>query len=170
MRQTAPMRVVVMGVTGSGKSVVGRELAARGGWPFLDGDDFHSPQARQKMARGEGLTDADRLPWLTRLRRELETRGDVVLACSALRRGYRNALRVGQVAFVFLNVPPALLRERLAARHGHYAGPELLPSQLATLELPGADERDVLALDVGAADTPQGLARRALRALGVAHA
>lgn len=163
-------RVVVMGVAGSGKSVVGRELAAQGGWPFLDGDDFHSPQARQKMARGKGLTDAERLPWLALLRWELEARADVVLACSALRRGYRDTLRVGQVAFVFLNVPGALLRERLAARSGHYAGPELLPSQLAALEAPGADEPDVLTLDVTAADTPAALARRALAALGAAHA
>ena len=101
---------------------------------------------------------------------EALARADVVLACSALRRGYRDTLRVGQVAFVFLNVPQALLRERLAARSGHYAGPELLPSQLATLEPPGADEPDVVALDVRAAETPADLARRALETLGVAHA
>lgn len=169
-RQTVPMRVVVMGVSGSGKTSVGLELSARVGWPFLDADDFHAPEARRKMARGQALTGADRAPWLTRLRSELEARADVVLACSALRRAYRDALRVPGVHFLFLNVPEPLLRARLEAREGHYADETLLPSQLATLEPPGLDERDVLSLDVTARDTPAGLARRALAALDVARA
>lgn len=164
------MRLVVMGVEASGKSTVGREVAARSGWPFLDGDDFHTPEARRKMAGGQALTDADRAPWLARLRSELGARPDVVLACSALKRSYRDALRWPGVRFLFLNVPEPLLRERVAARTGHYAGAALLPSQLATLEAPGPDEADVLTLDVGAADLPTDLARRALDALGAAHA
>jgi gluconokinase len=174
------MRVVVMGVSGSGKTSVGLELSARTGWPFLDGDDFHTPEARRKMARGEALTDADRVPWLARLRAELEARPDMVLACSALRRAYREALRTPELPlssqhFLFLNVPEPLLRARLEARAGHYADETLLPSQLATLEPPGPDEPDVLTLDVAARDTPADLARRALDALGrnplrVAHA
>lgn len=164
------MRLVVMGVEASGKSTVGREVAALTGWPFLDGDDFHSPEAREKMTHGQALTDTDRAPWLARLRAELEARPDAVLACSALRRVYRNTLRVEGTHFVFLNVPEGLLRERVAARTGHYAGAALLPSQLATLEPPATDEPDVVTLDVTAADTPADLARRALSALGVVHA
>ncbi|KEF35587.1 carbohydrate kinase [Deinococcus sp. RL] len=164
------MRLVVMGVAGSGKTTLGRELSARTGWPFLDGDDFHTPDARRRMARGEALTDADRWPWLARLRAELGAREGVVLACSALRRVYRDALRGPGVRFLFLRVPEALLRERLAARRGHYAGPDLLPSQLAVLEEPGQNEADVRTLDVAASDTPADLAARALTALGVAHA
>lgn len=168
--QTVSMRLVVMGAAGSGKTTVGRELSARTGWPFLDGDDFHTPEARRRMARGEALTDADRWPWLERLRAELGTRPAAVLACSALRRVYRDRLRGPGVRFLFLRVPELLLRERLAARTGHYAGPDLLPSQLATLEPPGRDEPDVLTLSVTAADTPTALAARALTALGAARA
>lgn len=164
------MRVVVMGVSGSGKTTVGREVAARAGWPFLDGDDFHVPGARARMARGEGLTDADRAPWLARLRAGLEALPDVVLACSALRRAYRDALRMPGLTFLFLDVPRELLQARLAARAGHYAGPGLLPSQLATLEAPSPDEPDAVTLAVTAADTPADLTRRALDVLGVAHA
>ena len=164
------MRLVVMGVEASGKSTVGREVAALTGWPFLDGDDFHTPEARRKMAQGQGLTDADRAPWLARLRAELEARPDAVLACSALRRVYRDALRVGGTRFLFLNVPESLLRGRVTARAGHYAGLSLLPSQLATLEAPGPEEPDAVTLDVSAADIPADLARRALDALGVTHA
>ncbi|MDL2343439.1 gluconokinase, GntK/IdnK-type [Deinococcus sp. MIMF12] len=164
------MRLVVMGAAGSGKTTVGREVSARSGWPFLDGDDFHSQESRRRMARGEALTDADRWPWLERLRTELEARPAAVLACSALRRAYRDALRGPGVRFLFLRVPEALLHGRLAARSGHYAGPDLLPSQLAALEEPGRDEPDVLTLGVTAADSPADLAARALTALGVAHA
>lgn len=122
------------------------------------------------MARGQALTDADRAPWLARLRSELEARPAVVLACSALRRAYRDALRLPELSFLFLNVPESLLRARLEVRAGHYADGALLPSQLATLELPGPDEGDVLTLEVTATDTPADLARRALAALDVSHA
>ncbi|MEF2278071.1 shikimate kinase [Deinococcus sp. YIM 134068] len=127
------MRLVVMGVEASGKSTVGREVAARAGWPFLDGDDFHTPEARRRMGGGQALTDADRAPWLARLRSELEARPDVVLACSGLKRPYRDALRVPGVRFLFLNVPEPLLREHVAASVSHDAGMVLPPSHLATL-------------------------------------
>ena len=154
-----------MGVSGSGKTEVGQEVAARTGWSFLEGDDFHTEEARKRMAAGEGLTDEDRWPWLARLRSELEAQTDVVLACSALRRAYRDRLRGQAVRFVFLNVPEAVLRERLEERKGHFAGADLLPSQLATLEHPSDDEADVLTLDVTGTETFAELAERVLEQL-----
>lgn len=164
------MKLVVMGVAGSGKTALGQELSARLGWPFLDADDFHTPEARARMSAGEGLTDAERAPWLARLRSELEARPRVVLACSALRRSYREALRGHEVRFVFLDVPEVLLRARLEQRTGHYAGLSLLPSQLAALEAPEPDEEDVLVLEVTAQSSPEGLARRVLEHLELARA
>jgi carbohydrate kinase (thermoresistant glucokinase family) len=135
---TSP-RVVLMGVTGSGKTTVGRALARRLGAPFLDADDLHSADAKAAMHAGRPLDDAERAPWLVRLRDALRNLGDgpVVLACSALKRSYRDALRDGVPAltFVELDVDPATLEHRLEERTGHFAGPDLLPSQLATLEL-----------------------------------
>jgi len=164
------MRLVVMGVAGSGKTALGDELSARLDWPFLDADDFHTPQARARMAAGEGLTDAERAPWLARLRSELEARPRVVLACSALRRAYREALRGEGVRFVFLDVPEVLLRARLEERTGHYAGLSLLPSQLAALEAPEPDEGDVLVLEVTPDTLPGSLAHRVLESLELARA
>ena len=93
-------RVIVMGVSGSGKSTLGRALGAALHAPFLDGDDYHTPQARARMHAGHGLTDADRAPWLARLRAELDAQGRVVLACSALKRTYRDALRAPGTRFL----------------------------------------------------------------------
>jgi gluconokinase len=137
--------IVVMGVAGAGKTTVGRELAQAIGWEFRDADEFHSPANIAKMHRGEGLTDADRAPWLDALRGLIETvvreGRRVVLACSALKQSYREMLsphggasRV--VRYVFLDVPADVLRERLEHRERHFAPPELLASQLATLESP----------------------------------
>ncbi len=145
------MVVVVMGVTGAGKTTIGRLLAARLGAAFLDADDFHPPENVAKMRAGTALTDADRAPWLERLNAELRAResaGGVVLACSALKASYRDVLArdVGSVTFVHLTGARALLAERLAARRGHYMNPTLLDSQLATLQAPeGAIEVDVAA-------------------------
>jgi gluconokinase len=142
------LAVVVMGVSGSGKTTVGRILARRRGWTFLDADDFHSAASVQKMRRGEPLTDADRAPWLDALAaalREHLGRGDsVVLACSALKASYRDVLRVDdRVRFAFLRAAAPLLEQRLAGRAGHYFNPALLESQLETLEPP----EDALVLD-----------------------
>ena len=138
---TPPPRVVVLtGVAGAGKTTVGRALAARLGWAFADADDYHSAAANARMARGQGLTDADRAPWLDRLAALVgdRVRGGppTVLACSALKAAYRDRLAGPGVAFAWLDVPPDVLAERLRRREGHVAGPDLLPSQLATLEPP----------------------------------
>jgi gluconokinase len=131
-----------MGVSGAGKSAVGRALARRLGWAFHDADDHHSAAAKAKMARGDGLTDADREPWLRRVRqvveRHLRDETGAVIACSALRSAYRDALAHPDepVRFLWLDVPAAVLQDRLAQRTGHFAGPSLLASQLDTLEPP----------------------------------
>ena len=138
--------VVVMGVSGSGKSTVGRRLATKLGVPFVDGDDEHTPAAKERMAQGIPLDDAWRAPWLDRLDAILRehVEGGLVLACSALTRAYRRRLARGvpSVAFVALVARREVLAARLAARHGHFAGPALLDSQLATLEL-GDDVKTV---------------------------
>lgn len=148
MPSPAPLALVVMGVSGCGKSTVGAALAAHLGWPFLDADDFHPPANRAKMAAGQPLTDADRAPWLATLRDELSAHlarnSGVVLACSALRRAYRDVLRAaapdGQVRFLHLTVDRSALAHRLQNRPGHFFNPALLDSQLATLESPSPDE------------------------------
>ena len=131
------MIVVVMGVSGAGKTTIGQALAAALGWPFVEADDLHPPANVAKMARGEPLDDADRAPWLEAVAARMRALDDGVVACSALRERYRDVLRVRpDVRFVLLDVPPALLQQRLAARRGHFMPPSLLPSQLATLERP----------------------------------
>ncbi len=159
-----------MGVSGSGKTTLGQALATRTGWPFLDGDDFHTSEARAKMAAALGLSNEDRHPWLERLRAELLARPKVILACSSLRRSYRDVLRVPDARFVFLDVPQSLLLERLQERGGHYAQADLLPSQLQTLEPPDRREADVLTLHVTAQDSSADLTQLTLSALGIADA
>jgi gluconokinase len=136
--------IVVMGVSGAGKTAVGRELARAIGWEFHDADDFHSEENIAKMHRGEGLTDADRQPWLEALRQLVASvvrdGRHAVLACSALKQAYRDMLIPdgipgGAIRFAFLNVPREELERRLEHRQ-HFAGPSLLESQLATLEPP----------------------------------
>jgi gluconokinase len=145
--------VVVMGVSGVGKSSVGARLAARLGTTFLDADDFHPPANVERMRAGIALTDADRAEWLdalaARLAQAVADNESAVLACSALKRSYRDVLRRGapQLRLVHLTGSRALLAERIAARADHYMPPSLLPSQLALLEAPGADER-AITLDV----------------------
>ena len=150
----APTALVVMGVSGSGKSTVGKELAARLLWPYADGDSFHSPENVAKMAAGIPLTDADRWPWLRTVEHwiaeELRAGSSCVVGCSALRTSYRDLLREattglpgGTVRFVFLDVDRELLRQRLIARHGHFMHADMLDSQLATLEPPSAAEHSI---------------------------
>lgn len=135
------MIVVVMGVSGSGKTTVGRALAQRLRWPFHDADDFHSQANVDKMARGVPLIDADREPWLASLQGLLRQIGDrhAVLACSALRSAFRQRLASAghDVRFVYLKASKEVLAQRLAQREGHYMPVSLLQSQLDTLEEPG---------------------------------
>jgi gluconokinase len=139
--------VVVMGVSGSGKSTVGAALAARQGLPFLDADDFHPASNVAKMSRGIPLTDRDRWPWLAALgaamREQAGWSGGVVAACSALKRKYRERLveQVGQpVRYLLLDGDRETLLERVRRRQDHYMPASLLDSQLADLERPDADE------------------------------
>lgn len=134
--------VVVMGVSGVGKTAVGSRLADRLGFAFADADDDHPKANRDKMASGTPLGDADRAPWLERLRRRVVaslTGGtSLVLACSALKAAYRDALAGGdpRVVFVHLDAPRDFLAERISARSGHWFPPDLLDSQFAALETP----------------------------------
>ena len=146
------MIVLLMGPAGSGKTAVGIRLAKQLSWEFADGDDFHSPANKERMSRGVGLTDEDRVPWLQSIRQAMDqwlAQGrNVVLACSALRHSYRERLGVHSnskdVKLVYLKGPYDLLLERLRARKGHYATERLLASQLADLEEPtGAITVDV---------------------------
>lgn len=146
----APQTLVLTGVSGAGKSTVGRALADRIGAVLLDADDFHPEANRQKMAAGVALTDADREPWINTLAAELDRRahaGDrVVLACSALRRYHRARLldAVPDVALVHLDVGPEELARRLADRTEHFMPADLLDSQLADLEDPSGDHHAVV--------------------------
>eukprot|EP00088_Acartia_fossae_P017070 TRINITY_DN19659_c0_g1_i1.p1 TRINITY_DN19659_c0_g1~~TRINITY_DN19659_c0_g1_i1.p1 ORF type:complete len:165 (+),score=21.29 TRINITY_DN19659_c0_g1_i1:1-495(+) len=141
-------RIVIMGVSGCGKTTVGTTLADKIGGQFQDGDWFHSQENRAKMGAGTPLTDADREPWLQSLKRILEEKENVVLACSALKYSYRQKLRESEqttrdkVVFVHLEVPESILLERLTARQAHYFPQHLLTSQLQCLE--PANEGEVI--------------------------
>jgi len=139
------MRVVVMGVTGCGKSTAGASLAASLGIPFADADDFHPASNVAKMAAGIPLVDGDRWPWLDAVGEWLSSHPDAVIACSALKRSYRDRLRddAGAVVFVHLSARQSVLAERVARRsavEGHFAGVDLLASQFAALEPLAFDE------------------------------
>ncbi len=156
---TAPSRrtaIVVMGVSGSGKSTVGVGVAARLGLGFVDGDRLHSPASVAKMQAGVPLQDDDRWPWLDRVGACLaDVAGwpaGVVVACSALKRSYRERIRAAApaVRFVFLDGAADVIAPRMATRSGHYMPGALLESQLRTLERPGFDEPDVVRIDIAA--------------------
>jgi len=141
--------LLLMGVSGSGKTTVGRMLASELGWEFADGDDYHPAANVEKMRNGIPLADADRAPWLETLRALIAgwiaAGKNAVLACSALKRVYRKSLRVApEVQVVYLKGTPELLRQRLRARVGHFMTERMLASQLAALEEP----EDAVVVDV----------------------
>lgn len=156
---------VVMGVTGSGKTTIGSLLAERAGITFADADDYHPESNKQKMAAGHPLTDEDRQPWLETLNGLLvhwfQSGQGGVLACSALKNSYRSTLETeippGIVHFILLDVPKEVLIERLKARHHSFMNPDLLDSQIATLEAPSSEvalkidnnrDQDVVVADI----------------------
>lgn len=149
-------QIVVMGVSGCGKSTLAAGLAGQMQLEMVDGDDLHLPESVAKMRAGIALRDEDRWPWLERIGQCLDAPAQAghgrVVACSALRRIYRDRIRqyAPQVRFVFLDGSADTLRQRMALRVGHYMPAELLASQLDTLERPAADETDVIRLDIEA--------------------
>ena len=160
------MIVILMGVAGSGKTTLGTLLAQRLGWRFIEADDYHSPQEIQHMLAGQPLSDAERQPWLAKLRQVLADcvarKENAVLACSALKESYRRQLTIDAqaVRFVYLKGDPAVIRQRLRSRSGHFAKENLLASQYATLEEP--DDALIVAVD----DEPERLVQRISDALG----
>jgi gluconokinase len=140
--------LILMGVVGSGKTTVGIQLAKKLGWQFADGDDFHPQVNVEKISHGIALTDSDRAPWLAALRAAIDKwnseRRNVVLACSALKRSYRNQLQAAGVQFIYLKGDYDLIAARLHFRHGHFATESILKSQLADLEEPD----DAITIDV----------------------
>ena len=161
------MVAIIFGVSGVGKTTVGQLLARELGWKFYEADDFH-PQANiEKMKSGLPLNDQDREPWLTSLRELIErcvdAGEDAVLACSALKRKYRDHLRVNnQVKFIFLRGDRAQVSKQIEQRHGHFMNPKLLDSQFADLEEPEPDE-GVITIEIGR--SPDELVREIKRKL-----
>jgi gluconokinase len=166
------MIVVLGGVSGSGKSAVGTVLAARLGWAYEDSDALHSPAEIAKMRSGVPLTDADRWPWLAAVAAWMDQRigagESAVVACSALKRSYRDYLYRDRpaVRIAILHGDPDMLAARLAARRGHFFPPRLLESQLADLEMPGDGEPTLL---VAVTRAPAELADEIIRRLGLGH-
>ena len=157
-----PMVAVVMGVSGSGKTTVGILLAETLGWQFQEGDNLHPTENVAKMSAGIPLSDADRLPWLRRIAETIDgwrARGESgVVTCSALKRSYRDVI-IGdrpEVRLVYLKGSPDLIRQRMAARHGHFMPTTLLDSQFSILEEPSPDENPIV-VDIGG--QPQEIAR-----------
>ena len=143
-------RVVIMGVSGCGKSSVGAGLAARLGLNYRDGDDLHPPENVAKMRAGMPLTDGDRWPWLDRVGQVLLAEAPVIVGCSALKRAYRDRIRTaagGPVTFVHLAGSQEVIAARMALRQGHYMPLSLLDSQFAALEPPAAAEAITVSID-----------------------
>lgn len=161
------MVVIAMGVVGSGKTTIGRLLAQQLGWQFADADDFHSSANIDRIRRGIPLCDEDRQPWLESLRSAIAgwilNRTNAVLACSALKEKYRQTLDVGpEVRFVYLKGSASLIAKRLHAREGHFAGEQILASQIADLEEP----EQAIVVDIS--KTPSEIVADIRRKLGLA--
>lgn len=156
-----------MGVAGAGKTLVGRAVSSALGWPFLDADEFHSPENIAKMESGTALDNLDRAAWLDALRTALSrvqhSGGNAVLACSALGRAFRESLREGftDMRFVYLKADPALVRARVAARSDHFMPASLVASQFDALEEPD----DAIVID--ASEVPDVIVSGILRELGI---
>jgi len=167
MQTTPPTVLVVMGVSGTGKSTVARSLADALGWPMEEGDDLHPEANVDKMEQGIPLTDDDRWPWLDRVGEWIDAQGRKgepgIVTCSALKRAYRDRLRRPNVTFVHLAGTRETIGRRMAARSGHFMPLSLLESQLDTLEPPGPDEQ-VITVDLGG--TPEEEVAVVLHALG----
>lgn len=146
--------IILMGVSGTGKTSVGNEIARRLGWKMIDGDDLHPKANILKMAQGTPLNDEDRMPWLERIRDaafSLEQKNEIgIIVCSALKKRYRDFLREGneRLQFLHLHGEMALILERMQQRQGHFMKAEMLKSQFDTLEMPQADEPDVLNVSI----------------------
>lgn len=160
--------IIVMGVSGAGKTVVGRGVAEKLGARFADADDFHPPENKAKMGRGEPLTDAERAPWLANLRRDVIAAtapgAKTVLACSALKKAHRVVLKEdgeSWIKFVFLRGDFDLIKARIEARQGHYMKSDLLASQFAALEAPTAAEAMIVPID----DPPEMIVAEIVRRL-----
>ncbi|QIV88430.1 gluconokinase [Glutamicibacter mishrai] len=164
--------IIVMGVSGSGKTTIGQMLADELNRQFIDGDSLHPESNKQKMAAGEALNDQDREPWLKVIGQKLAegtSQGEpLVIACSALKRSYRDLIRSLEPSTIFVHLAgvPTVIRDRMNARSHEYMPSSLLDSQLATLELPTADEA-VLTADIS--KSPQDIVRQLVVDLGVAH-
>lgn len=166
------MIIILMGVTASGKSTIAAELVRRTGWSFAEADDYHSEANKLKMHAGIPLTDADRMPWLASLHQVIANwyrdGRDGIMTCSALKQSYRDTLvrdiPSGVCRFVLLEAPPAVLEERIRERPGHFMNPDLLQSQIDTLEQPKN------ALRVDATGTPAAVAENILNQLAPASA
>jgi gluconokinase len=161
------MILIVMGVVGAGKTTIGRLLAEQLHYEFADADDFHPQDNVEKISHGIALSDEDRKPWLARLRAKILVwqagKTNAVLACSALKRAYREELDTGpDVHFVYLKGNPDLIAQRLRARHGHFAGTSILASQVADLEEPAS----AITVDIG--QTPAQIVAQIRRKLGLA--
>jgi gluconokinase len=173
LRSLRPLSIIVMGVSGSGKSTLAKTLAAAIGCPFLEGDEYHSPESVLKMRAGTPLTDTDRWPWLERLSHAIGAavaeHGIAVASCSSLKRSYRDSLRAAialPVCFVLLEASREELTRRMTHRSGHYMPVALLDSQLATLEKPRADE---LAITIDASIPTEAACRQVAEWLIHAH-
>jgi gluconokinase len=155
------MIVVLMGVSGAGKTTIGQRLARRLAWPFIDADDYHPSANVAKMVAGVALTDEDRWPWLDALNRRLREERDAIVACSALKQSYRDRLLAGidDASVVFLHGSRALIAKRLAERKHRYMPASLLDSQFATLEPPGE------AINIDVADEPAACVEAVVRAI-----